>query len=149
MTVHNLAEYVKYHQEKLRQQDAASQSSQYTTSAPKKSRGVNQLHSKHSFNTSVVEASKSGKIVVIDYFATWCGPCKVIAPKIVEMSQEAKYSDKVDFVKIDVDQVSDVAAEQGIRAMPTFAIFKDGEKVDEVVGANERAIRSALDKLVA
>lgn len=62
-----------------------------------------------------------------------CGPCKVIAPKVVEFSKE--FPD-VDFVKVDVDDLSDVAAEYSIRAMPTFLLFKDGEKVAEVVGAN-------------
>ena len=70
----------------------------------------------------------------------------MIAPKIASMSQEDKYKDSVDFYKIDVDAVPDVAQELGIRAMPTFLVFKDGEKVEEVVGANERAIRAAVDK---
>lgn len=62
-----------------------------------------------------------------------CGPCKVIAPKVVEFSKE--FPD-VDFIKVDVDDLSDVAAEYSIRAMPTFLLFKGGEKVAEVVGAN-------------
>lgn len=70
----------------------------------------------------------------------------MIAPKIATMSQEDKYKDAVEFYKIDVDEVPDVAQELNIRAMPTFLLFKDGEKVEEVVGANERAIRAAVDK---
>ena len=62
------------------------------------------------------------------------------------MSTEDKYKDSVEFYKIDVDEVPDVAQELGIRAMPTFLVFKDGEKVEEVVGANEKAIRAAVDK---
>ena len=69
----------------------------------------------------------------MDFYATWCGPCKVIAPKVVEFSKEYP---EVDFIKVDVDDLSDVAAEYNIRAMPTFLLFKDGKQVDNVVGAN-------------
>jgi thioredoxin 1 len=62
------------------------------------------------------------------------------------MSLEDTYKDKVQFFKIDVDEVPDVAQDLQIRAMPTFLVFKDGQKVEEVVGANERAIRAAVDK---
>ncbi|CAG8949145.1 hypothetical protein HYFRA_00004767 [Hymenoscyphus fraxineus] len=89
---------------------------------------------------------KEKKIVILDCFATWCGPCKVIAPTV------AKYSDEfpsIHFVKIDVDEVPDVAQELGVRAMPTFLIFKDGEKVGEVVGANPQVLRAAVEKIAA
>jgi len=153
MGVHNLAEYVKYHQQKLRDEQAHS-SSTSTSSAPsfkptpsKRKGGVNQLHSMTSFKTSVEEGS-ADQIVVIDFFATWCGPCKVISPVVAKMSDEEPYKEKVTFYKIDVDEAPDVAQELGIRAMPTFAIFKNGKKVDEVVGANERALRSKIDAVL-
>lgn len=79
--------------------------------------------------------------MVLDCFATWCGPCKVIAPQVVKMSDT--YPD-ARFYKIDVDEVPDVAQELGIRAMPTFVLFKDGEKVTEVVGANPQALEAAV-----
>ena len=82
---------------------------------------------------------------MIDCFATWCGPCKLIAPKVVKMSNEEKYS-KVKFYKVDVDEASDIAHELAIRAMPTFLLYKNGEKVGEVVGANEKALVAAVDK---
>lgn len=69
--------------------------------------------------------------------ATWCGPCKVIAPQIVKMSNDWP---SVRFYKLDVDEVPDVAQELGVRAMPTFFVFKNGEKVQEVVGANKTAL---------
>jgi thioredoxin 1 len=65
----------------------------------------------------------------------------MISPKVVEFSD--KYP-SVKFYKIDVDEVPDVAQELGIRAMPTFLLFKNGEKVGEVVGANARAIEAAI-----
>ena len=81
--------------------------------------------------------------MVLDCFATWCGPCKAIAPRIVEMSHE--YPD-VRFCKLDVDEVPNTAQDLGIRAMPTFLIYKDGKKMEEVVGAQVAAIKAALDK---
>jgi len=152
MGVHNLAEYVKYHQQKLRDEQAHARSSSTSTSFPahvpqKKKGGVNKLSSMSSYKSSVVEGS-GDKIVIIDFFATWCGPCKVIAPVIAKMSSEDPYSEKCTFYKIDVDEAPDVAQELGIRAMPTFGIFKNGEKVDEVVGANERELRSKINALL-
>ena len=82
----------------------------------------------------------------MDFFANWCGPCKVIAPKIVAMSGEFP---SVRFYKIDVDEVPDVAQEYGVRAMPTFMIFKGEVKVAEIVGANPGAIKAAIEKEVS
>ena len=82
-------------------------------------------------------------VMVIDAFAVWCGPCKVIAPKVVEYSKQ--YTD-ARFYKVDVDEVPDVAQELGIRAMPTFVVFKDGELFETVVGANPPAIEAAVVK---
>lgn len=100
--------------------------------------GVHNLESKPKFD----EALKDNKFVVLDCFAEWCGPCKIIAPKVVKFSEE--YKDAA-FFKLDVDEVQDVAQELGIRAMPTFLFFKDGEKVGEVVGANPKAIKAAIE----
>jgi thioredoxin 1 len=90
-------------------------------------------------------AIKSEKLSVVDAYATWCGPCKAIAPKLVEYSK--KY-EGANFLKLDVDDLSELAAELGIRAMPTFLFFKNGERVDEVVGADpaklERTIQAHL-----
>lgn len=99
------------------------------------------MHSKSDFDKALTDAADS--LVVLDCFATWCGPCKVIAPKVVDMAKEYK---EARFYKIDVDEVAAVAQELGIRAMPTFMLFKKGEKVDEVVGANERALKAAIEK---
>lgn len=84
--------------------------------------------------------------MVLDCFATWCGPCKAIAPKVEEFS--TTYS-QAKFYQIDVDELSDVAAELGIRAMPTFMLFKNGEKVQDIVGANPPALEAGIRSLVA
>lgn len=81
--------------------------------------------------------------MVVDCMATWCGPCKVIAPAIVKMSNAHQ---NARFYKLDVDEVPDVAQDLGVRAMPTFVVFKDGEKVGEVVGANQKALEALVEK---
>ncbi|ORX53154.1 thioredoxin TrxA [Hesseltinella vesiculosa] len=83
----------------------------------------------------------SDKLVVVDFYATWCGPCKMIAPKFENLVDE--YTNVV-FAKVDVDEASDIAAEVGVRAMPTFLFFRNGNKVDEVVGANFANIVTAI-----
>lgn len=108
----------------------------------KKYSGVNPIRSLPSFQTSVVDGSNES-LVVLDCFVTWCGPCKAIAPTLVKFSEQ--YSN-VKFYKVDVDESPDVAQELGVRAMPTFYFFKDGEKVGEVVGANPQAIKSTIEK---
>ncbi|CDS14151.1 hypothetical protein LRAMOSA06321 [Lichtheimia ramosa] len=84
------------------------------------------------------------KKVAIDFHATWCGPCKLIAPKFKKLAAEFP---EIVYAKIDVDDVPDVAAEAGVRAMPTFLFYKDGEKFDEVVGANAAKLGEAIEKL--
>ncbi|KAF3400949.1 Thioredoxin-1, partial [Talaromyces pinophilus] len=99
--------------------------------------GVKQLANKSEFDAAL----KSDKLVVVDAFAEWCGPCKAIAPKVHAWSEE--HTD-VDFVKFDVDESPDVAQELGIRAMPTFLFFKNGQKITEVVGVNPPALEAAI-----
>ncbi|ORY95083.1 thioredoxin [Syncephalastrum racemosum] len=78
------------------------------------------------------ELIAKNKLVVIDFSAEWCGPCKVVGPKFAKLPES--YPD-IAFAKVDVDEAPDVAEFCSIRAMPTFQIFKDGKHVDEIVGA--------------
>ncbi|KAL4919806.1 thioredoxin-like protein [Aspergillus aurantiobrunneus] len=83
--------------------------------------------------------------IVLDCYAEWCGPCKAIAPKVEEFAKE---NTTVKFYQIDVDELSDVAAELGVRAMPSFFFFKGGQKVNEVVGANPPALQAGVKALL-
>ncbi|SCV99644.1 LAFE_0A07734g1_1 [Lachancea fermentati] len=87
------------------------------------------------------DAIKADKLVVVDFFATWCGPCKMIAPMLEKFA--AEYS-QADFYKIDVDEVPDVAQSQEVSAMPTIKFYKSGKEVAKVVGANPAAIKQTI-----
>ncbi|KAG8720000.1 hypothetical protein FRC08_001436 [Ceratobasidium sp. 394] len=99
--------------------------------------GVTAIENLSDFNNII----NSGKPVVIDFWATWCGPCRVISPIFEELSNNIK---EVDFYKVDVDSVGDVAQEVGIRVMPTFIAFKDGNKVADVIGANPQGLQKLI-----
>jgi thioredoxin 1 len=89
------------------------------------------------------ETSYDG-LTVIDFYATWCGPCKVIAPIVDQLESQ---NPSVHFFKVDVDGAPEVAAENGITHMPTILFYKNGEKVETVVGANVNKIREAVSTL--
>ncbi|ROL60878.1 thioredoxin [Bacteroidetes/Chlorobi group bacterium ChocPot_Mid] len=83
-----------------------------------------------SYQTEVLESKIP---VVIDFWATWCGPCKMIAPIIDEMANE--FEGRAKICKVDVDNNQSIAIQLGIRSIPTVMIFKDGKVVDTIVGA--------------
>lgn len=88
----------------------------------------------------------SGDAAVLDCWANWCGPCRAVAPKFEQLSENYP---QVKFFKVDVDAVEDVAQEVGVRALPTFMFFKDGAKVTEIVGADIKSVEHALNKYIA
>ncbi|CAL4936508.1 unnamed protein product [Urochloa decumbens] len=91
-------------------------------------------HSKSTYDEQWEAAKSSGKLMVIDFSASWCGPCRFIEPAFKEMS--SRYTDVV-FVKIDVDELADVARTWKVEAMPTFVLAKGGKEVSRVVGAKK------------
>jgi len=84
------------------------------------------------------------KLVVIDFFAEWCGPCKGIAPVIQKWSEEQT---DVVYLKVDVDDNEESAASYSVEAMPTFIFVKNGNKVDSVVGANQEKLKAKIAEL--
>ena len=82
------------------------------------------------------------RLVVVDFYATWCGPCKLIAPKLDAMSQEFK--DDVVIIKVDVDENEEIAAEYKVEAMPTFVFIKSKATITRFSGANETKIRETI-----
>ena len=73
------------------------------------------------------------KLLVVDFFATWCGPCNKLSPTLDEVSEEL--GEQVNIVKVDVDESEDLAMDYGIRSVPTVLFFKNGQQVDKFVGA--------------
>ncbi|XP_076039919.1 thioredoxin 2 [Oratosquilla oratoria] len=81
------------------------------------------------------------KLILVDFYATWCGPCKMIAPAIETLEQEME---DVVFLKVDVDQCDDIAAKYDISCMPTFIYIKGGAKLDSTSGADLAEIKKRL-----
>jgi len=86
--------------------------------------------------------------VLVDFYAPWCGPCKMIAPLVATLAEE--FADKVRFVKLNVDEAPDLAQQYGVTGVPTLAVFKNGEMLDAIVGLTSgRNLRAMLDKAAA
>ncbi len=93
------------------------------------------------------ELLASGKPLVVDFWATWCGPCKMIAPFVDELAQE--FSETVNIGKCNVDENSDLPMQFGVRNIPTLLFFKDGKLTDKHVGAaTKAALKEKVEKLL-
>lgn len=77
-------------------------------------------------------------VVVVDFFATWCSPCKMLSPILEELQEELK--DEVKIIKVDVDSSADLASEYDISSIPALMILKDGEKKDSLIGFSPKEI---------
>ncbi|KAH8289782.1 hypothetical protein KR054_010788, partial [Drosophila jambulina] len=87
------------------------------------------------------------KIVILDFFANWCGPCKVCAPKLNVLADQ--YSEHVMILKVNVDENEDIAEDFNITSMPTFILIKEGEVLDTIIGANMDKLKKSMDKHIA
>ena len=91
---------------------------------------------------------KSSVPVLVDFWAEWCAPCKMIAPIVEELANE--YDGKVAFAKLDVDSNPETSLTFGIRSIPTLLVFKDGKPMDQVIGAVPKAVlKKRLDNALA
>ena len=101
-------------------------------------------YSTDDFKSEVVESDAP---VLVDFWAEWCGPCKVIAPVVEELAND--YEGKIKFGKVNVDDHNMVASEYGVRSIPTLLIFKNGAVVNQIVGAvPKEKITAILDTVI-
>lgn len=93
-------------------------------------------------STFAVEVEQSSGLVLVDFWATWCGPCRAIAPVIEKLAED--YRGKVKVLKLDTDANQATAMRFNVRSIPTILLFRDGKPVDTIIGADPR-LRSILD----
>ena len=86
---------------------------------------------KHINNVAEYEEAIKEGIVLVDFFATWCGPCKMLSPVLEEVAEE---NPDINILKIDVDEVSELAVRYGVQAIPTLMLFKNGQRVETRMG---------------
>lgn len=92
-----------------------------------------------SFKQEVLE---SGQPVLVDFYADWCGPCKMLAPIVEDLA--AEYADRIKIGKLNVDQNTETAAKYGVQSIPTLILFKGGDAVKTVVGLQSKAALTQL-----
>ncbi|KAF5192805.1 Thioredoxin h1 [Thalictrum thalictroides] len=103
-------------------------------------------HTLDSWNQQLQKGKDSNKIIVVDFTATWCGPCKFMAPIFEELA--SKNPNGI-FLKVDVDKLQSVASDWNVNAMPTFLFLKDGEPVGRLVGANAPELQRKVEQHIA
>ncbi|KAL9248588.1 Thioredoxin H-type 1-like protein [Drosera capensis] len=101
------------------------------------------VHTVEQWKDLFEKGKESKKLVVVDFTASWCGPCRAIAPILADI---AKKTPHVIFLKVDVDELGEIAEEYDIEAMPTFLFIKDGEVKDKVVGAKKEELVATITK---
>ncbi|MBI1756158.1 MAG: thioredoxin [Fimbriimonas ginsengisoli] len=96
------------------------------------------------FDTKVLQSDLP---VLVDFWAEWCGPCRMIAPSVEQLSGE--YAGKAHVYKVDVDADGEIASRYGVMSIPTLLVFKDGKVVDQMVGAAPKAqIAAMIDRAI-
>lgn len=104
---------------------------------------VQDITSKAQFNELIANTPH----VVVQATATWCGPCKAITPLYNKHAETLSIPDKYTFARFDIDDVSDLSMELGIRSVPAFFFFENGDKANTVAGANPPALKKAVEEV--
>jgi thioredoxin 1 len=105
---------------------------------------VVKIHSEEEFDKLIASGSK--EVAVIDFTATWCPPCRMIAPEFDKLSKTEELGSKVAFLKVDVDECGDLASRFEVDAMPSFIVLRNGTEVDRLLGADLDGLRTMLEK---
>ncbi len=97
------------------------------------------------FNAEVIQASQP---VLVDFWAEWCGPCKMIAPILDELAEE--YNGRIRVGKVNIDEHQELAGQYGIQSIPTLLVFHQGQVADQIVGMrSKRELKSKIDRVAA
>jgi len=106
--------------------------------------GILIIDNENDFNENVL---KSDKPVLVDFWAPWCGPCKMVAPELEAV--DAEYNDKAVIVKVNVDEQQQLASKYNVMSIPTLLLLKDGQEVNRIVGYRPRKdIMDAINKIL-
>ncbi len=98
-------------------------------------------------NSANIEATIKEGVSLVDFWAPWCGPCRMIAPVIEELAEA--FDGKANICKVNTDEEQEIATQYGIRSIPTIMFFKDGELVDQMVGAaSKQAFEDKINSLL-
>ncbi|XP_075490803.1 thioredoxin H1 [Primulina tabacum] len=100
-------------------------------------------HSVEAWNDQLQKGKNSNKLIVVDFTASWCGPCRFIAPFFAELAKKLPH---VTFLKVDIDELQSVGSEWKVEAMPTFIFLKEGNELDRIVGAKKEELQHTIAK---
>jgi thioredoxin 1 len=109
---------------------------------PREIDSMKEVNGKEQWQNDVMNSDKP---VFVDFWAEWCGPCRMVSPTVEEVSKE--YEGKVNFVKVDVDQNNELASKYNVFSIPTLAIFRDGKVIAQTAGAaSKESLKAYIDK---